>query len=478
VDEGAKSQAFGRYTLHDKIAAGGMATIHAGRLVGPVGFARTVAIKRLRSHFAEEPEFVAMFLDEARLAARIRHPNVVPTLDVVAVEGELLLVMEYVQGESLSRLLRAAGEKNVRPPPEIVVSIMTGVLHGLHAAHEARDESGEPLGVVHRDVSPQNILVGVDGVARVLDFGVAKAAGRLQTTRDGQIKGKLSYMAPEQVLSRPVDRRTDVYGASAVLWEALTGKRLFIGDNDGATLHNVLQGVVEPPSAHAPGLPPVLDSLTLRGLSRDPEGRFATAREMARALETAVAPVVASAISDWVESMAKDELEQRSRVIEAVESDAAVKRGVQASSRDVPIDVAPTGMRARANAEAYSLTETSVVSSSEPTPARPPRRRRLVAGAAAVLGVGLLVVVSIVETRGAPESSVVPIAASVAAPVATPVAPPSASVATPADPPVVPASAEPSPSASAARPRATPARQAPSPPSKPQPAKHYVFDHL
>src|SRR5262245_51026591 len=168
----------GRYALHGELASGGMATVHLGRLLGPVGFSRTVAIKRLHAQYAQDPEFVSMFLDEARLAARIRHPNVVPTLDVVATSGELFLVMEYVPGESLSRLARAARDRMERMPPRIVSAIMSGVLHGLHAAHEAKSERGEPLGIVHRDVSPQNVLVGTDGVARVLDFGVAKAAGR------------------------------------------------------------------------------------------------------------------------------------------------------------------------------------------------------------------------------------------------------------------------------------------------------------
>src|SRR5437870_1182907 len=153
----------GRYAIYNEIAAGGMATIHLGRLLGPVGFSRTVAIKRLHPQFAKDPEFVSMFLDEARLAARIRHPNVVPTLDVVATQGELFLVMEYVQGESLSRLGRVMRERKERILPRICASIMSGVLHGLHAAHEAHDERGEPLGIVHRDVSPHNVLVGGDG---------------------------------------------------------------------------------------------------------------------------------------------------------------------------------------------------------------------------------------------------------------------------------------------------------------------------
>src|SRR5689334_7609894 len=209
-----------------------MATVHFGRLIGPVGFSRTVAIKRLHPQFAKDPEFVSMFLDEARIAARVRHPNVVPTLDVVATEGEMFLVMDYVQGESLSRLTRGLRARDSRIPPDIAVTILAGALHGLHAAHEAKDEQGQPLEIVHRDVSPQNILIGTDGVPRVLDFGVAKAAGRLQTTREGQIKGKISYMAPEQLHGGRVTRQTDIYAAAVLLWETLTGQRLYEGDNE------------------------------------------------------------------------------------------------------------------------------------------------------------------------------------------------------------------------------------------------------
>ena len=196
----------GRYLLYGEIASGGMATVHFGRLMGVVGFSRTVAIKRLHPHYARDPEVVTMFLDEARLAARIRHPNVLPTIDVVAADGEVFLVMEYVQGVPLSHLVQAATEQGRRVPPRIVSSILVDALNGLHAAHEATNERGEPLRLVHRDVSPQNIMVGADGVARVLDFGVAKAMGRLQTTRDGQVKGKLAYMAPEHLAGREVSR--------------------------------------------------------------------------------------------------------------------------------------------------------------------------------------------------------------------------------------------------------------------------------
>jgi len=192
-------ETIGRYVLFDELAAGGMATVHLGRLLGPVGFSRTVAIKRLHSQFSKDPEFVASFLDEARIAARIRHPNVVPTLDVVATADELFLVMEYVKGEALSTLVTLARKDSAGMPIPVCLAIVVNALSGLHAAHVATNEAGEPLGIIHRDVSPQNFLVGVDGVARVLDFGIAKAAGRAQQTRDGILKGKLSYMPPEQL---------------------------------------------------------------------------------------------------------------------------------------------------------------------------------------------------------------------------------------------------------------------------------------
>src|ERR1700733_1570494 len=275
--EAEKARVIGRYVLFGELAAGGMATVHFGRLNGPVGFSRTVAIKRLHPQFAKDPEFVTMFLDEARLAGRIRHPNVVPTLDVVATEGEIFLVMEYVQGESLSRLARALRVRQVVIPPDIAATILVGTLHGLHAAHEAKDEHGQPLDIVHRDVSPQNILLGTDGVPRVLDFGVAKAAGRLQTTREGQIKGKVSYMAPEQLHGGDVTRQTDIYAAAVVLWETLVGRRLFEGDNEAMVLIKAIEGRVPPASTLVRGLSPAYDRVIERGIARDPAERWGTA---------------------------------------------------------------------------------------------------------------------------------------------------------------------------------------------------------
>lgn len=308
----------GRYLVFEEIAAGGMAAVHLARLRGEAGFSRTIAAKRLHPQYARDPDFVAMFLDEARLASRVRHPNVVTTLDVVSENGEALLVMEYVSGESLSRLFR--GVKPNRLPLPVTLAIMTGVLHGLHAAHEATAETGQPLAIVHRDVSPQNIMVGVDGVPRILDFGVAKAAQRSQTTREGQLKGKLSYMPPEQLRRDVVDRRSDVYSAAVVLWEALTGERLFEAQSEAHVVMNVLNKEVPPPSALAPEVPPSIDAIVLRALARDPEQRFQSARDMAIALERCgVAAAPASLVGETVEAVASTTLAGRSRRVAEIE---------------------------------------------------------------------------------------------------------------------------------------------------------------
>ncbi len=315
----------GRYQVHDPIASGGMAVVHLGRIVGPVGFSRTVAIKRLHPHLATDPEFVAMFLDEARLAARVRHPNVVATLDLVGTRGQLLLVMDFVLGASLSQLVRNARDRAAPPPAAIVSAIVTGALYGLHAAHEARDERGESLAIVHRDVSPQNLLVGIDGVTRVADFGVAKAAARGQSTREGQLKGKLAYMAPEQLLRKTVDRRADVYAAGVVLWEALTLRRLFTADDEGAVVAAVLQGDIPRPSELRPDLPPGIDGIVARAVSRDPAARFPTAQDLAAALEAAIPPAPQGEVGAWVEGVGSPDIDARRAMVSAVERAPAIQ---------------------------------------------------------------------------------------------------------------------------------------------------------
>jgi serine/threonine-protein kinase len=310
----------GRYVLFDEIATGGMATVHLGRLVGAIGFSRTVAIKRLHPQFAKDDDFVAMFMDEARLAARIRHPNVVPTLDVVSTQGELFLVMEYVQGESLSRLVKKCIARGQLVPAPVIAWIMCGVLDGLHAAHDAKSEQGEPLHLVHRDVSPQNILIGVDGIPRLLDFGVAHAQHRSQTTHQGQVKGKIAYMSPEQLQRDDIDRRSDIYAAGVVLWEALTGQRLFQGANEGRLVAQIMAGEIVPPSEAVNGRGRELDAVCLKALMKNPDDRFQTAREFARAIEHVIKMSTPSAVGEWVDSLASDVLAGRADRIAEIES--------------------------------------------------------------------------------------------------------------------------------------------------------------
>lgn len=264
-----------------------MATVHLGRAVGVGGFERLVAIKVMHQHIASEPEFVTMFLDEARLAARIRHPNVVATIDVQEGADGLFLVMELVDGPSLKHLRKRPGVEDWRLPLGMVVRVMVDVLNGLHAAHELRDDEGEPLQLIHRDVSPANILIGMDGVARITDFGVARAETRLSSTRGGQLKGKVPYMPPEQLMAEPIDRRCDVYATGVVLWEELAGRRLFKAESEGALLQAILTGAQQSPRELVPSVPEGLDRVCMQALSIHPTQRHASAAEMAEALELA-----------------------------------------------------------------------------------------------------------------------------------------------------------------------------------------------
>ncbi len=305
-----------RYAICGELASGGMATIHIGRPIGVApGSARPVAIKRLMKSYASNVEFVTMFLDEMWLAARVRHVNIVATLDVISQDGDLSLIMEYVPGETLGRLLRVVREQQQYVPVPIVAGILCGVLEGLHAAHEARDEHGNALEIVHRDVSPQNVIVGVDGIPRLLDFGVAKASVRLQLTRAGQLKGKLAYMSPEQIERQEVSRLSDVYAAGVVLWEALTAKRLFEADNEGALLHRVLQGPALGPRDVRPAVPEELQAIAMRALARNPHDRFPSARAMAHAIELTGPIARAAAIGEWVTAVAQKSLDARARLV-------------------------------------------------------------------------------------------------------------------------------------------------------------------
>jgi serine/threonine-protein kinase len=400
---GPAAPVLGRYILHDEIASGGMATVHLGRLLGPAGFSKTVAIKRLHPQMAKDPEFVSMFLDEARLASRIQHPNAVTTLDIIAENDELFLVMEYIPGESLSRLLRLSVERGFTVDPAVMNTILSGALHGLHAAHEARDAKGEPMHIVHRDVSPQNILVGTDGVARVLDFGVAKAAMRLQTTRDGKMKGKIAYMAPEQLRAEAVDRRADIFAAGIVHWEALTGRRLFSGSDVGEVISKVLSAQILPPSAVVSGISEDLDDLVMKALERDAGRRYASAREYAIAIENAGPMLLPRLVGEWVTRIGGETLSRRSEKVALVErmtSEHEFSSGEKLIEARALLQSDPRAFAAKGfsalgerRPEPSTAGEVATVAVGPVRLPPPPSRRRVLpaalAGSVLLLGVGL-----------------------------------------------------------------------------------------
>lgn len=398
---GETPRELGRYDLYDQIAAGGMATVHFGRMHGAVGFQRVVAIKRLHSHYAHDAHFVDMFLDEARLASRLKHPNVISTLDVVADEDEVFLVMEFVLGESLEALMPREADRPV--PLPIVASILCNMLEGLHGAHESLSDTGEPLGIVHRDVSPHNVLVGEDGVSRVFDFGIAKAAINTQETRDGVIKGKVTYMAPEQVRG-VVDRRSDIYAAGVILWELLVGRRRHAGERNDTLFVKLATNTLEaPPPASQLRLdvPESLDHIIARATAPNQEDRFETAREMAMAIESVVRPAMAREVAEWVRDVAGPRIDLLADVMKRIEGDLQPRSEPKLSAMPRPSTSSVrvvTSSLTRAGGVASSVppfdVDGRIVTRSSALPAPPPRRSwtmpaALLAFTAAMLLVGL-----------------------------------------------------------------------------------------
>jgi serine/threonine-protein kinase len=366
----ARMEQIGRYVLYPEIARGGMATVHTARLVASEGVSRLVAAKRLHPQFSDEPDFVAMFGDEARIASQIHHPNVVPVLDIVRDGEEVILVQEYVHGVPLSQLFRRAmtGEPI---PIGIVAAILGGVLAGLHGAHEATDELGETLGIVHRDVSPQNVLISVDGIPRVVDFGIAKAKSNVHQTREGIFKGKLAYMAPEQIRSQPVTRQADVYSAGAMLWELVVNRRFYDGKNDAEFVRSVAMGriprLTQVLESERAAMKPArweaivrLEPIVARALSISLTQRYGTAQAMAADLSAAVKPASASEVAAWITSAGAEFLAKRQeQLAENEASYRAHARAIHVLHRDD--DVQGSGARLRS----LQALETGTVTVSE-----------------------------------------------------------------------------------------------------------------
>jgi serine/threonine protein kinase len=272
---------FGKYELVSRLAAGGMAEIFLARTKSIQGFEKYLVIKRILGHRTQDPEFVRMFLDEARVAATLDHPNIVQIYDVGHVDNEYFIAMEYLRGHNLIEIVRAGAKLGyAKPPLEHVVSILTQCCAGLNYAHEKRDFEGRSLEIVHRDVTPQNVVVSFDGSVKVVDFGIAKAATREVETLAGTLKGKIGYMSPEQCRGAPVDRRSDVFAVGIILFELTTGKRLYHERSDFDTLKKIIEGPVPSPRDLLPFYPAFLNAIVVRCLQKNPDDRYQTARDL------------------------------------------------------------------------------------------------------------------------------------------------------------------------------------------------------
>lgn len=342
----------GRYRIVDEIGNGGMASVHLARMDGPGGFQKWAAIKKIHGHLVEDDAFVQMFLDEARVAARISHPNVAMVFDLGKHESTYWIAMEYLHGEPLRELMRRSEELGTAMPPEIACRVIADASEGLHAAHELIGSNGEKLELVHRDVTPHNLFVTYDGVTKVVDFGIAKFASRISHTRAGTLKGKLAYMSPEQVRGETIDRRTDIFALGVVLWELTTGQRLFRMDSDLDTLAKVQECNVPRPSTLIRGYPVDLEKIVMKALSKNRGDRFPTARELSRALQSLLMRrglfVASDEVAAYTRSIFADRIEQREAHLRWA---SEVTKTINVDQLSTPNVEAPASMpRARASA--------------------------------------------------------------------------------------------------------------------------------
>ncbi len=335
-----------------------MATVYLARTVGVGGFSRLFAVKRIHEHLSSDDAFAQMFINEARIAARIHHPGIVSVFDVGEEDGRLHIAMEYLRGETLSFILNRAWKGGPGMPYQMMAHLIASACDALHLAHELRDDDGEFLGVIHRDLSPRNMMVGYDGFLRVLDFGVAKAEGQYPKTRTGTQKGTVAYMAPEQILGKNLDRRLDIFALGIVLWESTVGKRLFAAPNDFATAAKVRQAQVPPPVGIRADYPPSLERVVMKALRREPDERYQTARELGDALRMCLAGsgqlIASTDVSDLVHRLCTDRLERRlemechglrkleSESSDGLDSSGIISLNVSAALPREPVPVAPS----------------------------------------------------------------------------------------------------------------------------------------
>lgn len=323
---------FGKYTLIGKLGHGGMAEVYLSYVAGPAGFRKLCVIKRLHPHLEDEPGFLDMFLDEARLAARLNHPNVVQTYEVGEVDASHFIAMEYLEGQGLDRIRQRCIRSETKLPPPVVANLVVEALEGLNYAHNLKDFDGADLGVIHRDVSPQNVFVSYEGAVKLLDFGIAKAATHVVETRTGIIKGKFAYIAPEQARGGELDNRADIWSMGVVLWETLARRRLFKGPNDVATLSETLTGMIPSIREFDDEIPEELEAIVMKSLTRDRSERYQTALEMRDDLKqyliTHSPRTSREEVSTFVKGLFSDVIAQNKRVLQLCLSDATAEHGL------------------------------------------------------------------------------------------------------------------------------------------------------
>lgn len=461
----------GRYEVLLPIASGGMATVYLARAVGAGGFERDVALKLTHFHLREDPDFVASLMDEARLAGQIRHPNVVSVLDVGDDPHGVFIVMEYVEGDSLAALQRALRKRGQLMPISVALALMADLLAGLHAAHELVDQDGAPLYVIHRDVTPHNVLLGMDGVTKLADFGIAKAASRLGNTATGLVKGKVAYMAPEQAQGHSIDRRVDVWAAGVIAWETFTGARLYDGTNDAAVLLKIVREAPLGLRAIQPEVPEAIEAVVAKALSLDVAGRYPTAEAFAEALSAAaraagITRAERKDITEFLKPLLGERLEQRREKVREVRAlrqrmgelttldpgrgSVAPPPAIEDQATATALSDPPTATHTELDGSAaHDATQTGTAGIS--TMARsilPPRRGRVLAVAAAA-GAGLVALGLAFAFLGEPEMTPAPAVSLPTSPAATPTPTPTAEASTASAP-------EPGPPPSASTPAIKP----------------------
>ncbi len=326
---GLEGRVLGRYRLRHKLAEGGMASVYLAQIQGEQGFSRWVAVKVVHPRQADDPSYATMLADEARLIGRIHHPNVCSVMDFGHDAGQLFLVMEYLHGETLSAAAKRAQAEKRTLPAWVAARAIADAARGLDVAHELTDDQGQPLELVHRDVSQGNIIISYDGPAKVIDFGVVRARGRQTKTAVGTVKGKLTHMAPEQLMGQGVDRRADIWSLGVTLWEVTLGRKLFRGESTTETVKNVVYGTIPRPSEVFPKYPPALEKVVMKALNRDVEKRTPTARALAHELEQYLyslgSPAGHAEVARWMKKTFEDRLLVREELLVAPEDSAPLE---------------------------------------------------------------------------------------------------------------------------------------------------------